>query len=171
MFFTVIMPALRHSLCFLLLLLSFKYDWCCKLIDFSSPAVFNVMSSIWECLNWRTLYSRWQHLHALFLLKVSKDKVNCYSKGLAIAQAVSRRLPTAAARVRAQVMSREICGGQSGTGAGFLRVLRFPLPILIPPTSPHSSGAGAIGQLVADVPSGLSLTPPKKETKKNTATV
>jgi hypothetical protein len=31
-----------------------------------------------------------------------------------------------------------ICGGQSGTGVGFLRVLRFPLPILIPPTAPHS---------------------------------
>jgi hypothetical protein len=27
-------------------------------------------------------------------------------------------------------------GGQSGAGAGFLRVLRFPLPIFIPPTAP-----------------------------------
>jgi hypothetical protein len=32
-----------------------------------------------------------------------------------------------------------IRGGQSGAGAGFLRVLRFPLPILIPSTAPHSS--------------------------------
>jgi hypothetical protein len=50
------------------------------------------------------------------------------------------------------------CGGQCGTGVSFLRVLRFPLPILIPPTvhTHHvSSGAGTIGQLVADVPSGL----------------
>jgi hypothetical protein len=30
-------------------------------------------------------------------------------------------------------------GGQSGTVAGFLRVLRFLLPILILPTAPHSS--------------------------------
>jgi hypothetical protein len=59
--------------------------------------------------------------------------------GRAIAQAVSRRLPTAAARVRAQVRSCGICGGQRGTGIGFLRVLRFPLPVLIPPTAPHSS--------------------------------
>jgi hypothetical protein len=59
--------------------------------------------------------------------------------GRAIAQAVSRWLPTAAARVRSQVRSCEICGGQSSTGAGFIRVLQFPLPILIPPTTPHSS--------------------------------
>jgi hypothetical protein len=57
--------------------------------------------------------------------------------GRAMAQSVSRPLSTAAAR--AQVRSCWICGGQSGTGAGFLRVLRFPLPIFIPPTAPHSS--------------------------------
>jgi hypothetical protein len=56
--------------------------------------------------------------------------------GRAIAQAVSRWLPSAAARVRSQVMSCGICGGKRGTGAVFLRVLRFPLPILIPPTAP-----------------------------------
>jgi hypothetical protein len=57
-------------------------------------------------------------------------------KGRAIAQAVTRRLPTAAASVRAQVRS---CGGQSGTRAGFLRVLLFPLPALSPLTVPRSS--------------------------------
>jgi hypothetical protein len=60
-------------------------------------------------------------------------------RGYAIAQAVRRRLPTAVARIRSQVRSCGICGGQSGIGAGFLRVLRFPLPISIPPTTPHSS--------------------------------
>jgi hypothetical protein len=49
--------------------------------------------------------------------------------GRAIAQAVSRSLPTAAARVRARVRSCGIYGGQSGTRAGFLRVLRFHLPV------------------------------------------
>jgi hypothetical protein len=58
-------------------------------------------------------------------------------------------LPTAAARVRARFWASGICGGQSGAGAGFLRVLWFPLPIFIPPNSPssqHSPGAGTIGQ-------------------------
>jgi hypothetical protein len=39
------------------------------------------------------------------------------SIGHAAAQAVSRRLLTAAARVRSQFRSRGICDGQSGTGA------------------------------------------------------
>jgi hypothetical protein len=60
------------------------------------------------------------------------------NKGRAIAQAVSRWLPTAAARVRGRVWSSGICGGHSGAGAGFLRVLRFPLPIFISPNSPSS---------------------------------
>jgi hypothetical protein len=80
-----------------------------------------------------------------------------------IAQAVSRRLPTAAVRVRPRVYSCGICGGQSGTEAGFLRVLRFPLPIRIPPTAPQSLSSiiwgWYNGPVVAAVPSGLSLTP------------
>jgi hypothetical protein len=48
--------------------------------------------------------------------------------------AVRRWLPTAAGRVRVWAVCG-VYGGQSGTGAGFLRVLRFPLPI-IPPISP-----------------------------------
>jgi hypothetical protein len=39
--------------------------------------------------------------------------------GHAIAQAVSRWLPTAVAWVQTQVWSSGICGGQSGAGAGF----------------------------------------------------
>jgi hypothetical protein len=59
---------------------------------------------------------------------------NVRTEGRAIAQAVSRWLPTAAAR-------GSICGGQSGAGAGFLRVLWFPLPIFIPSIAPQSSSS------------------------------
>jgi hypothetical protein len=67
--------------------------------------------------------------------------------GRAIAEVVSRWLPTAAARIQSRVWSSGICGGQSDLGAGFLRVLQFPLPF-IPPNSPFSQspGAGTIGQ-------------------------
>jgi hypothetical protein len=80
-----------------------------------------------------------------------------------IAQAVSRWLATAAARVRARVRLCWICGGQSGTGADFLPVLLFSLPILIPSIAPQSPSSIILGwynrPIVAAVPSGLSLTP------------
>jgi hypothetical protein len=84
-------------------------------------------------------------------------------QGRAIAQAVSPCLPTAAARVRARIWSRGICGGQSGAGAGFLRVIRFPLPNFMPLIAPQSPSYIIWGSynrtVVASVPSGLSLTP------------
>jgi hypothetical protein len=70
--------------------------------------------------------------------------------GRAIAQAVSRRLPTAAARVQTRVGTWDFGMDKSGAGAGFLRDLRFPLPMYIPSCSPQSSSlspeAGTIGQ-------------------------
>jgi hypothetical protein len=93
-------------------------------------------------------------LSLLFLVSTDSGRV--------IAQALGRRLPIAPARVRSQVGSCGIRGGKSGSGVGFFRVLRFPVPVLIPRMlhTDLSSGAGTIGQLVASVPSGLSLTPP-----------
>jgi hypothetical protein len=94
---------------------------------------------------------------------VPVESLQIRSIGRAIAEAVSRWLPTAAARVQSQVWSSGICGGQSGAGAGFLRVLRFPLPIFITPIAPQSPTSIIWGwynrPVVAAVPSGLSLTP------------
>jgi hypothetical protein len=68
-----------------------------------------------------------------------QESLTNVGQGRAMAQAVSWRLSTAVAWVQAQVRSCWTCGEQSGTGAGFLLVLRSPLHILIPPTAPHSS--------------------------------
>jgi hypothetical protein len=103
---------------------------------------------------------------------VSSDFTKDTLTGRAIAQAVSRRLPTAAVRVRARIWSCVICSGQSGAGAKIPRVLRFPLPILIPPIAPQSPSSIIRGwynrSVVAAVPSGLSHTPLRIITKKDT---
>jgi hypothetical protein len=62
-----------------------------------------------------------------------------------------------------------MCRGQSGPGAGFLRVLQFPLPIFISQIAPQSPsaiirwGGGTTSQTVTAVPSGLSPTSWKKK--------
>jgi hypothetical protein len=134
-----------------------------------------------------TLYSAFLR-HSTFTLSTLQEVSNCgnifYFKpqnqfvnltvfflcwGRCIGQAVSRWLPTEAARVRVRAACG-VCGGQSGTGVGFLKVLRFPLPNTIPPISPSSQspGVGTIGLLVAAVPSGPDWTvPPTIPIKKN----
>jgi hypothetical protein len=86
----------------------------------------------------------------------------CKRWGRAIAQAVSRWLPTASARVRARVWSCGIWGGHGEVGQVFSEYFGFPCQ-----SSFHqflhnhhhlSSGAGN-GPVVAAVPSGLSLIP------------
>jgi hypothetical protein len=93
------------------------------------------------------------------------------SKGSVIAQAVSRWLPTAAARAHVRVWSSGICGGQSGAGAGFLRILWFPLPILILQNSPLSQSPRA-GTICQEWPSCQvdpvwTLSPTKRIKKNN----
>jgi hypothetical protein len=89
----------------------------------------NKCNTVISLLTYRYLVSSTQNLY--------KSRVTPVD-GRSIAQAFSRCLPTAAARVRSRVWSSGFCGGQSGAGAGFLRVLRFPLPIFIPPIAPQS---------------------------------
>jgi hypothetical protein len=71
-----------------------------------------------------------RNLKAVSMVELITD----YAFHRAIAQAVRYRLPAAAARVRSQT----ICGGKIGTGACFLRVLRFPLRILFSLNAPQS---------------------------------
>jgi hypothetical protein len=56
----------------------------------------------------------------------------CLAFGRAMALAISCRLLTAEAQVRARVSTRGICGRQSVTVIGFLRVFRFSLVNIIP---------------------------------------
>jgi hypothetical protein len=58
-------------------------------------------------------------------------------RGRAIAQAVSRWLSTAAARVRARG-SGHVEFVVDKVALGQVRVLRFPLPIFVPPIAPQS---------------------------------
>jgi hypothetical protein len=56
--------------------------------------------------------------------------------------AVNCRLPTTAVWVQSQFRSCGVCGGLSCTGVGFLQVLQFPQPILIPLSTQYSSMIG-----------------------------
>jgi hypothetical protein len=82
--------------------------------------------------------------------------------GHVIAQAVSRWLPTVARSGHVGFVVDKVALGQV-----FSEYFGFPCQFLF-----HrllhilhrlSSGAGTIGQLVADVPSGLGLTPPQEK--------
>jgi hypothetical protein len=101
-----------------------------------------------------SLFSRHvSRLHKLECTQLSQeDTSKCVDR--TIAQAVRCWLTTSAVQLLGRVRSCGICGEQSCIGAGFLRVLRFPLP-LMSPTAPHSassSAAGTIGQTVDSHP-------------------
>jgi hypothetical protein len=84
------------------------------------------------------------------------------SEGRFVGQAVNRRLPTVAVRVRAQGFVAD----KVAMGKFFSEYSRFPLQILIPPTAPLLSSIirGWYNRpKVAYVPSGLSLAPPHGE--------
>jgi hypothetical protein len=104
----------------------------------SEPCISFVRDTSRTLLVWQfVLNSDIWSIHLKLNLKIKYAHVFFQSyrwaTGHAIVQAISHRLPTAADRVQAQVRSCGICGGQSSAGVGFLRVLRFPLPIFIPP--------------------------------------
>jgi hypothetical protein len=87
--------------------------------------------------------------------------------GHAIAKAVSRRLPTAATRVRTRSCHVGFVVYKVALGQIFSEYFGFPYQFSfyrLLHTHHLSSGAGTIGQLVA---SGLSLTPPQETEKLN----
>jgi hypothetical protein len=98
------------------------------------------------------------------ILKVNSDaEVTCVF-GRNIAEAGSRLLPTAAARVRARVWQVGFVVDKMVPGQLFSEYFGFPCqPYFIPPTSPFSQspGTGTIGQHMAAVPREHSVwTPP-----------
>jgi hypothetical protein len=102
-------------------------------------------------------------------VKISSE--NEVWNGGAVAQAISRWLPTSAAWVQPK-SDRGICDEQSRAGASFLRLLRFPLA-LISPAAPHSSSSviirgSTVRQIVADVRSGFILPLPQETITKVT---
>jgi hypothetical protein len=89
-------------------------------------------------------------------------------EGRGIAQAVSRRLSTAANRVRAKVSHVEFVMEKVTLGQVFSEYFGFPCQFLshrLLHTHHLSSGVGTTGQLVGNVPSRLTLTQ-HQETKK-----
>jgi hypothetical protein len=97
----------------------------------------------------------------IFLEALKKTIIDLSHDGRDIAQADNRCLPTSAARVCAQSVHVGFVVDGVTLGQIFCKYFRFSLPIIFPPISPlsYSPGAGTIGQLVADVPSGPSGIP------------
>jgi hypothetical protein len=67
----------------------------------------------------------------LNIRSVRKERVQLLTRLLAVPE-----LKQLVAGVRAEHVG--VCGGQNGIGVGFLRILEFPLPIIIPPISPST---------------------------------
>jgi hypothetical protein len=109
----------------------------------------------------------------LILSKLNKPRkktavyIKAVPRGRAIAQAASRWLPTAAARVRARVWSSGICGGQNW------RWGRFSPSSSVSPANLHSTNCSTITLIyhlglynrpeVAAIPGDVSPTPQKKK--------
>jgi hypothetical protein len=129
----------KQHICYLQLPLTAPLPRLCK--GFHSPLTRNInpedgsgniCRNIWKPSTLYTAYSQ----------KLKLNKIVTWYMALP----VSHQLPNIEALVQSQGRSCGICGGQSDTGAGFLRQFSFHQLLYI-----HLSfGAGAIGRLVTD---------------------
>jgi hypothetical protein len=87
-----------------------------------------------------SLYANSLVLSQIRTQALTLDMSTWHNIGSDIALAVSHRFPTAEAGVQSQAMSCWICGGQSGTGIGSVRLLWFSLsPSNLSPWSESAS--------------------------------
>jgi hypothetical protein len=105
-----------------------KLHWGRGRLKFGNPPKSRVQFFLFIIIPTHTV----SKMEPLITICTSEANIHNSKFGSATAQAVSHWLPTEAARV----WSNGICDGQSGAGSGFLRALRFPLPIFI--LHPHN---------------------------------
>jgi hypothetical protein len=112
-----------------------------------------VQIQVYPVLNVSVISAAWRMVHTGSLKRDASSCVHQLALGHAIAQTDSCQLPTAVARLQSHVRSCEVW--TKGGGAGFL--CQFSYHQLLHTHHHHlPPGAGTIGQIVADVPSGLS---------------
>jgi hypothetical protein len=103
-------------------------------------------------------------------LQAGKFPTYCFIYGRAIAKAVSRRLPTTPAGFQPRSGHVGFVVDKVALGQVYSEYFGFPCQFSFHRLLHNhhlSSGVGTIGQLMADVPSGLSLTPPQETKHKN----
>jgi hypothetical protein len=115
-------------------------QWLFAIFTFASPYGVSVGLS---CLGSRSPFIFTKIRNKSTLCGKSAELLNVRVNGRygrAMAQAVSRRPPTAEARVRSRISPCGLCGGQSGTGTGFSPSTSvFPCQF-------HSTGALLLGK-------------------------
>jgi hypothetical protein len=100
----------------------------------SSPYHQNYLMKIDFCYLHCTSLPSFAYPIKFFYAFITSNMACCMPAYMKINYSNSNRLGNEVARV----WSCGICGGQSGAGTGFLRVLQFPLPFFIPPIAPQS---------------------------------
>jgi hypothetical protein len=76
--------------------------------------------------------------HQRSLITVVRSRINCIGcDEMGTYLQLVAGFPPLWSGVRDRVCHVGICGGRSGAGVGFLRVLRSPLPNFIPPVAPN----------------------------------